>query len=272
MNCKEAGELVTALVDNELTELERNSVESHLKNCLRCQYIYKQEQELKRQIGFIGARITAPSDLKARILSDRRIFPGATDSSGEWRGLFWPAKVVLRPAFALALLVLLVLPIFYLMWPSGEAVSLAALETHGKIVTGDISFIRAESREKVKELLYRSVERRFAPMGYDLSRVGLKAVGGLVQEVGGRRILVTVYEGKGPSLSCFTFLGTVKDVPPKARLFFDPDKKINFYTFSNGQMNGVMRRVGGRICILVSKMPMGELLDLARSIDQRSYS
>jgi hypothetical protein len=106
-------------------------------------------------------------------------------------------------------------------------------------------------------------------MEYDLSPVGLRAVGGLVQEVASQRILVTVYEGRGPSLSCFTFL-TDGGVPPNAHLFFDPEKKMSFYTFSNGHTNGVMQRVAGRVCILVSKMSMQELLALARSIDQPS--
>ncbi len=70
-------------------------------------------------------------------------------------GLFGPAKVVLRPAFVLALLVFLALPTFYLTWPTGDSVSLAALETHGKVESGDISFIRAGSQGEVKEGLYR---------------------------------------------------------------------------------------------------------------------
>ena len=270
MNCREAKELITALVDNELSDLERYSIEGHLKTCLRCQYAHKQEQELKRQVRLIGAGIAAPSDLKERILSDRRIFPEMAESSHGWKWHTWPGRVVFRPAFALALLVLLVLPTFYLMWPESVPVSMAALETHEKILIGDVPFIRSSTQEEVKERLYRSVGKSFAPMGYDLSPVGLRAVGGMVQEIGRRRILVTVYEGSGPSLSCFTFLDTDGGAPPN-RLHFDPEKNMSFYTFSNGQTNGVMQRVGGRICILVSKMPLQELLALARSIAQPSY-
>ncbi len=271
MNCIEADELITALVDNELSDLERDAIEGHVKDCLRCEDIYRQEQELKRQVRLTGARITAPSDLKERILSDRRTFPGVAESADGWKGLSWPARIVFRPAYAFALLVLLVLPTIYLMWPASQPVSMAALETHEKILTGEISFVSSSTQEEVKERLYRSVEKSFAPMGYDLSRVGLKAVGGLVQEIGRNKILVTVYEGARPSLSCFTFQDTNGGVPPNARLLFDPEKKMSFYTFSNGQTNGVMQRVGGRVCILVSKMPLQELLALARSIAQPSY-
>lgn len=51
----------------------------------------------------------------------------------------------------------------------------------------------------------------------------------MVQEVGGRKILVTVYEGEAPSLSCYTFLGTDRDVPAEAALFVDPEKNHFLY-------------------------------------------
>ncbi len=177
-----------------------------------------------------------------------------------------------RPAFALALLVLLLVPTFYLMWPTRGSISLAALQAHAKINSGDLSFNRAASEQEIKAQLARSVGGRFAPMGYDLSTVGLKPVGGLVQDVDKRKVLVAVYRGAAPSVSCFTFLGTEQDAPPQARAFFDPEKKISYYTFSEGTMNGVMHRVGERICLLVSKMPMNKLLDLARSVQHPTKS
>jgi hypothetical protein len=47
--------------------------------------------------------------------------------------------------------------------------------------------------------------------------------------------------------------------------FFDADKKMNFYAFSQGGMNAVLHREGDVICILVSEMSMDDLLALARS-------
>jgi len=47
--------------------------------------------------------------------------------------------------------------------------------------------------------------------------------------------------------------------------FFDADKKMNFYAFSQGCMNAILHREGDVICILASEMPMEELLALARS-------
>ena len=268
MICKETNELITALVDNELSDLERQAVEGHLKNCLNCQHIYQQEQELKRHLHTIGDRVATPPKLIKRILADPRISPPPADSQPGWMGLLWPVRVMARPAFGLALLLLLLVPTFYLMWPTGGSISLAALEAHAKINSGDISFTQAASELELKNHLVRSVEGRFAPMGYDLSAVGLKPVGGLVREVDKRKVLVAVYRGTAPSVSCFTFIGTEKDAPPHAHQFVDPEKKMNYYTFTDGHMNGVMHLVGKRICLLVSMMPMDKLLNLARAVPQ----
>lgn len=270
MRREEAQELITALVDNELSQKERQSIETHLTECRRCQFIYKEEEALKRQIRLASTKVSAPAGLREKILSDRRIFPEKRGATGFWKGLLWPQRPALLPALVVAALIILLLPTIYLMRPEGEPISLSAVQTHQKILTGAITLAKATSQEEVKERLVRSVAGRFAPMGYDLSTMGLHVVGGFVQKLEKRKILVTVYQGKDLSLSCFTFLGTENDAPPNVELLFDPEKKINFYSFSNGRINGVMHREGEVICVLVSEMPMQDLLALARSKAQPS--
>lgn len=265
MNCQEAKELITALIDNELSGLERSSLEGHLKECPRCQTAYQDEMALKRDIRRAGTTLSAPAALRQRILSDRRLFPERGRKTEGWAWLVWPARLASRPAFVAALLVLVIVPALYLMRPAPQPISLTALDTHDRILRDDISLIRAQSQEELRAQLHRSVGERFAPMGYDLSMVNLRPVAGVVQDVKGRKILVTVYNGGGLTLTCYTFLGSEKDSPASAALFFDPEKKINFYTFSRNGVNGVLHREGSVICILVSKMPMQDLLDLARS-------
>ena len=55
MNCAEAQELITGLVDNELAAPERTSIEAHLKNCPRCRFSYEREMALKREVRITGA-------------------------------------------------------------------------------------------------------------------------------------------------------------------------------------------------------------------------
>ena len=265
MKCEEAQELITALVDQELSDAERSSVESHLKDCIRCQFVLKQEQALKTAVRMAAASVTAPADLREKILSGMSRIPekGGVSEEPESRG--WLFQLMSRPAFVFALLLLLFLPTFYLMRLKEPSIPLFALESHQKLIEGTLSYIREENPQELKRYLLRSVDGRFVPMGYDLSMIGLRPVGGTVQEVAGRKILVTVYEGADFSLTCYTLIGTEKDVAEEATLFVDPDKQINFYSFSRGGVNGVLYRQGDILCILVSKLPVGKLLALARS-------
>jgi hypothetical protein len=75
---------------------------------------------------------------------------------------------------------------------------------------------------------------------------------------------VTVYQGQGPTVTCFTFLGSESDAPPAAAVFFDAVKKINFYSYGEGDVQAVMHAEGGVICIMVSKMPASDLLAMMR--------
>ncbi len=265
MKCEEAQELITGLVDNELSGTERLSIESHLKDCQRCQLAYRQEIALKREIRIVGARLKAPADLQERILSERPNASTERATSGGWRDLFWPARPRLRPAFIFALLILMILPLLYLYRSTSDSVSLAALQTHQRIIEGKIPLLKAQTQKEIREHLFRSFQGKFAPMEYDLSQVNLRAVGGAAQKIQGREALVTVYEGAIPSLTCYTLLGTEKDAPPNSRVFFDPEKRINFYTFSQDGVNGVLHQEGELICILISKMPVENLLEIARA-------
>jgi anti-sigma factor RsiW len=264
MTCKEAQELITALVDGELTGPERSAVEDHLKDCLSCQRAYRHEKALKGAVRAAGLSLRAPASVREKILSGVYALPQTTESLKGWKELLKPPQLWLRPAFVSVLLLILVLPTFYLLDQRSQSISLAALSTYGALLSGDLPMIRAKGAEEMKEQLVRSVGGSFSPMGYDLSMMNLMPVAGAVHEINGRKMLVTVYQGQG-SLICYTFLGTEDDAPDNAALFFDAEKKINFYAFSRDDINAVFHREGGIICILVSPMPMQDLLALARA-------
>lgn len=267
MTCEEAHELITALVDNELSDDERSSIKDHFRGCRNCAFAYERERALKREVRLAAASFRAPAHLREKILLGRRILPERAESRRWWKDL-WPATgTFLRPAFALTLLVLLILPVLYLMQPA-EPIPIAALETHKKIVDGSISFVQSRDQEGIRERLSRLVEGQFRPMEHHFSVANFKAAGWLVHEVRGPKVLVVIYEKNGALLSCHTFLGTEEGgVPTNAAVFFDPGKGINLYAFSSGRINGVMQREGEATCVLVSEMPMADILALARSKD-----
>ena len=153
-------------------------------------------------------------------------------------------------------------------WRSREPdASLAPVlfKIYHEAVAGQMTLIEASSDGDLVRRLTEAVGGKFRPMGYDLSMVKLKPVSGGVAEIGGRKALVVIYRGDGPELTCVTFPGEEHDAPREADLFFDPEKKINFHMFSNAGLNGVLHREDGMICVLISKLPMEELLEVARS-------
>ncbi|HEV8341241.1 MAG TPA: zf-HC2 domain-containing protein [Candidatus Binatia bacterium] len=265
MKCEQAEELISALIDNELSDPERSSIEGHLRDCPRCQRAYEWERSLNREIRTVSASVVAPVDLRQRILSDQRTMPKEAESSNGRSKLILRLQPFLRPAFASALLVILVISMFFLMQPPSQSISLAALQIRAKIDRGEVSLREATNTDELHAWLHHAVHGKFGPLGYDFSPLGVKPIGGTVQEVKGRQILVAFFRGNGLSITCFTFLGTEEDAPKEATVFFDPETKIRFYSFSRDGIHAVLHREDNIICMLTSNMPPEELLSLVRS-------
>ena len=196
--------------------------------------------------------------------------PKEAESSNGGSKLIPRLRPFVRPAFAFAL-VILVISIFFFMQPPSQPISLAALEIQAKIVRGEVYLREATNTDELHTWLRRAVDGKFGPLGYDFSPMNVKPVGGTVEEVNGRQMLVAVFRGDGLSITCFTFLGTEEDAPKNATVFFDPEKRMRFYTFSRDGIHAVLHRVGNVICILVSNMPPEELLSLVKSSSPHSH-
>jgi hypothetical protein len=152
-----------------------------------------------------------------------------------------------------------------------QPISLTALQIRAKIDEGEISLQEATNTDELHDWLRHAVDGKFGPLGYDFSPLGVKPIGGTVQEVKGRQMLVAVFKGNGLSITCFTFLGTEEDAPKNATVFFDPEKRMRFYTFSRDGIHAVLHREGNVICILVSNMPPEELLSLVKSSSPHNH-
>jgi anti-sigma factor RsiW len=265
MKCEQAEELISALIDDELSDPERSSIEGHLKDCTKCQRAYEWGRVLNGEIRTASASVVAPVDLRQRILSDQHATTKEGKSSNGGSKLILRLQPFLRPTFAFALLVILVISIFFLRQSPSQPISLAALQIRAKIARGEVSLREATDTDELHAWLRRAVDGKFGPLGYDFSPLDVKPVGGTVQEVEGRQILVAVFRGDGLSIMCFTFLGTEEDAPKNATVFFDPEKQMRFYTFSRDGIHAVLHREDNVICMLVSNMPPEELLSLVKS-------
>jgi hypothetical protein len=158
----------------------------------------------------------------------------------------------------------LIVAALWLPWRSSEDIPTAALAIHENIISGKTTLARVNDAAQLRKKLTLAVNDRFAPIALDLSMIKLYPVAGFVKRIADRDVLVTDDEGEGGTITCFTLLGGEEDAPQDSERVFDPERKINFYVFSRGEVNGVIHREGQVICLLVSKMALPELLGVAR--------
>ena len=304
MRCDEAQELITARVDNELDAEERTAIDAHLKGCAECTRTYEQESLLKRRIHLAAQQISAPvalrrlveeraaasaatsrlSNWRELILSKLRFLkhkqPVIVAKEGEpaqrARARFKPrsqnrwlneaALPAWRRAFAAALILVIGVSVYYTGRRSQKEANfaLAAFDIHTSILSGKTALLRAVNLAAMRNEMAHAVGNRFRPVVLDLSMMNFHPIAGFVQNIGGRDLLVTVYHGDGPPITCFTFLGSDADALAGAERFYDDAMKVTFYSFSRGDVNGVLHREGGVMCLLVSKMAPADLLALLR--------
>ena len=266
MRCEEAQELITARVDDELSADERAAIDAHLRSCAECARAFEQESILKRRIHLTAQQISAPVALR-RVIEEKSVARAAMAGESIWRSfinrLAFPTW---RRGFAAAILLLIAGSVIYTQWPveKHENLALAAFDTHTSILSGKTTLLRAVNLAAMRKELAHAVGGRFKPVVLDLSLMKLYPVAGFVQNLAGRDVLVTVYQGDGPAVTCFTFLGGETDAPVEAEKFYDADMRLNFYSFSRGDLNGVLHQEGDVICLLVSTMTPADLLALLR--------
>jgi Putative zinc-finger len=261
MRCDEAQELITGLVDDELATTERAAVEGHLAECYDCTAQYQRETALKRATKLAASAIVVPQALREKIEPHSKLRPPTRAA----KGIFipeWLTALRLRPAYGLALA--LIVAALWLPWRSSEDIPTIALAIHENIISGKTTLTRVNDAAQLRKKLTLAVSDRFAPIALDLSMIKLYPVAGFVERIADRDVLVTVYEGESATITCFTLLGGEADAPQDSERVFDPERKINFYIFSRGKVNGVIHRQGQVICLLVSKMALPELLGVAR--------
>ncbi len=265
MNCDEAEELITGLVDGQLRAAEHAALDNHFKGCTKCRFRYAQEQNLKKALHAAGAELRASPALKERLANDPRIVANGAPAVRRWLHRLAGEHPLLRGALAAAVFLLLVIPPVLRSQRDNPPISLLAVQSYNNFFGNDGLSVRTQDLGALTQALTAMVDGRFQPMAYDFSMMQTKLVGGAVRELNGRPVLVTRYQGTGHWILCFTFIGTEADAPRTAAAFHDSDKRLDFHAFTVGNVNAVMHREDQVICILASDMTMTDLLNLARS-------
>src|SRR5499427_2075571 len=122
MKCEQAEELISALIDDELSDPERSSIEGHLKDCPTCQRAYEWGRVLNREMHTVSASVVASVDLRQRILTDQRTSTKESKSTLRSR-LLLQFQSFVRPAYALALIAIVAVSIFFLVSAPNEPLS-----------------------------------------------------------------------------------------------------------------------------------------------------
>ena len=264
LRCQEAQELITGLIDGELSSEESSLIQSHLYACPDCPGIYQREFALKHLMRRAALTVNAPPDLRKRIGRYQR------ESVGRFRfklgeSLPRAAHFAARATVFVALLAIPVLTARY--WLSSPYLPIVSgiFQSYRQITQGEVVPASITNPSELKIRLTQLVDGQFAPMAYDFSTMNIHLVGGLVQKIANRNVLVAVYKGIGATIVCYTFLGSEGDAPEIAELFFDSEKEMNFYQFFYTETNAVMHREGNIICVLMGQIPKDELLALARA-------
>jgi len=266
MRCDEAQELITARVDNELSAEERVAIDAHLRSCTDCSLAFGQESVLKRRIHSAGQQISAPAALRRRIetISAARA-PIKKALSG--RGVpEWLAAFTWRQALMATILLMIVVSVVYIRRPADHdgGITAGAFEVHASILSGETTLLRAVNLGAMRREQAFAVGDRFKPLVLDFSKIKLYPVAGFVRNIAGRDMLVTVYQGDGATITCFTFLGSEADAPPGAERFYNSAMKVNYYLFSREGLNGVLHQEGDVMCLLVSQMAPADMLAALR--------
>ena len=265
MKCEEAQELITGLVDNELSTQESALITAHFGECAACPRSFSREYALKRLLRNAATTIHAPTELRAKIASAQRRSPHRVWLSRSWSALPRARSFAVQAAVLVTLLAIPFFSVHY--WRESPYVPIVPgiFQSYRQITEGEIVPVKMRNLVELKENLTQLVDGQFAPMAYDFSSMNIHLVGGLLQEIAKRKVLVAVYQGNGLTIICYTFMGSDGDAPEIAEMFFDAQKGMNFHQFFYTHTNAVMHREGNINCILMSQMPMPDLLELARA-------
>ena len=263
MDCTEIRELITALVDGELTPEEEALVEGHTRQCPRCQDIYESERRIKGYLLSIREDVTTPSYLRQRVV----------ESLGRKEGFNFPLLIKSRPsliqtAALVALLVLIAFSTAYYLGVRGEeTIAAETLKTHKRLMKGDlkIDFVTSNTDE-LKNFFDKTGSIPFNFTVQDMGAFGFRLRGGFIENVLGKRTAVVIYENKGHVISCYMLKGSEKDFPRSVFLkTTDRNRGMDFHLVRYEGYNLVMWKDKDMICIMVSELDGNYLLSLAIS-------
>jgi anti-sigma factor RsiW len=249
-------EWIDDLVSGELPDDRLEELERHLASCEEC----RAERDVLRALRGATRRLaeaTAPPvalETAVRSALDAADDEPPVASRRVGRPLPWLA--------AAAALALMVAGVWWLRAPPQDDLPAGAVESYRLHRDGQLPHAVVTADEAVLERFFEG-QLDFPARVIDLRMMEYALVGGRVHELQGRPSALYAYRGPaGRVVLCQMLPGALEELPPPDRTH--EERGFTFQVYERGDLTAVFWLEGEVLCVLVSDMPAGELLDLAR--------
>ncbi len=261
MKCEEVKELVTAMVDGEITKEEEKRLSLHLQECINCSRKLREERALKRRVSGLYKDKRAGEALKEEVLRmiDERTttFPAVVVKQ-------FPVSLFAGVALALVLIVFAYI-YFHPLIGTGRFPEKLLTYT-GKLIEkhekGVLSLEYPTSDPSLLEEYFKKHEEiNFEVPVPDMRASGYELLGGSVEKINSIPFAISVYKSDKTIVLNIMFEGIEFEGEEFGEERIDEKSGMEFYLSSRGEVNSVAWWMGEELCIAVSKLPPEKLIE-----------
>jgi anti-sigma factor RsiW len=214
MDCKDTPMLVHGYIDGELALAENLEFEAHVKDCVACREILREQQELKDAIREHARYHAAPDGLEQRIrgaISLPSILPPAEPAPAIPRRAAWQPLAV---AAALMLAVVSSSGVTYYLTgrSAGPEIADQALDDHLRsLMANHLTDVASSNQHTVKPWFAGKLD--LSPPVKDLAEEGFPLIGGRLDYLNDRPVAALVYRHGEHVINVFVAAATAAREP-----------------------------------------------------------
>jgi anti-sigma factor (TIGR02949 family) len=278
VDCREALDYMSAVIDGEVGTEKREEFEGHVTICSSCRSELELEAMIKRIVGGKLIAMKAPGDLRMNIL--QQVYAGFPTQNDEKTGVRTILSKVFSPLFLKPVLVLGVVVVIVLVGisllsrPGSELTPSAnakadmvdqAVEHYSHYLQGDVHLqLVSSNRDEVRNFFKDKV-------AYDVYVPNVEhaeLVGGVLCEHGGVKFLNLVYRTGGKVVYLYTGCSKEMKASGKVGLCAKAERDLQntgwYFDTTHTNCSVAVWKEGDRVCSAVADMKQGELLALLK--------